>query len=140
MSDEKSWDQIAIGNVRSGSALVIREPEAGVEVEFGTSHEINADCPGLGCIEDGAAHDPDEDEEPGDATCQPCGTSDGCNKHKIFTCATCKRLTHWRDGAADDCPDDCSDCWAAKHPDAADVPVIVRVDDPAPVDEIGGEA
>ena len=53
-------------NARTTELEVIAgpEPETGVEVEILTSHEINADCHSLGCIEDGAAHDPDEDDEP----------------------------------------------------------------------------
>lgn len=44
--------------------------------------------------------------------CAACNTTAGCAKHLRFTCATCKRVAHWSVGAADDRPDDCSDCWA----------------------------
>ena len=43
--------------------------------------------------------------------CARCKTTSGCVDHKRFTCGTCGGLTHWDDGAADDRPGDCSDCW-----------------------------
>lgn len=125
------------------------EPEPGIEVPIETDHtcsDRSLDC---------AACDVADDEERGDSTaCEACGTSDGCARHRKFTCATCHRLVSWSDGAADDCPDDCSDCsdcWAAKQPAppsactpascAHSCPLRVRSDDPAPVEsEIGGEA
>lgn len=43
--------------------------------------------------------------------CNSCETVSGCEKHSVFKCGTCGRATYWKDGAADDRPGDCSDCW-----------------------------
>lgn len=45
--------------------------------------------------------------------CEECRTVDGCERHQIFRCQTCSRPAHWADGAADDRPGDCADCWHA---------------------------
>jgi len=37
----------------------------------------------------------------------------------LYRCATCRRLVPWCFGAADDRPDECDDCWAAAHQEAA---------------------
>lgn len=47
--------------------------------------------------------------------CATCQTVNGCGEHCVFKCATCGRATWWRDGGADDHPEDCSECWNAKH-------------------------
>lgn len=48
-----------------GPAVVVElllgeEPEYGVEFDVEEAHEAGADCPMMGCLEDGAAYDPDE--------------------------------------------------------------------------------
>jgi hypothetical protein len=43
--------------------------------------------------------------------CQRCSTPMGCAKHGLFRCKSCGKLTRWSDGADDDRPNDCSDCW-----------------------------
>jgi len=45
--------------------------------------------------------------------CERCQTVNGCEEHRVFRCGACGRPTWWSDGAADDCPDDCSECWHA---------------------------
>lgn len=47
--------------------------------------------------------------------CRNCSTSEGCAQHRHFTCVGCGLQVHWDDGAADDMPLHCSDCWAAVH-------------------------
>lgn len=54
----------------------------------------------------------DLDRSTPDPACRACGTAADCDKHLRFTCASCGTLTHWNDGAADDRPNDCSNCWA----------------------------
>lgn len=56
---------------------------------------------------------PDASGQPTPAACEACFTSDGCDEHKLFTCANCKRTVPWSDGSDDDGPDVCSDCWFA---------------------------
>lgn len=40
--------------------LVGEEPERGVEFELEEAHKAGADCPMMGCLEDGSAYDPDD--------------------------------------------------------------------------------
>lgn len=56
--------------------------------------------------------------------CSPCAeardfqvvvSEDGESEEIWFTCEVCLGLTHADDGAADDLPRCCSDCWAAFH-------------------------
>ena len=43
--------------------------------------------------------------------CAACSTVEGCEKHQLFTCSSCGKLTSWSDGSADERPMDCSECW-----------------------------
>jgi hypothetical protein len=43
--------------------------------------------------------------------CAACNTAAGCDKHCRFTCASCGKLSQWYDGADDERPMDCADCW-----------------------------
>jgi hypothetical protein len=47
---------------------------------------------------------------------------DGVVEH-VYVCAVCRRTVPWSNGADDDMPDACDDCWAAAHAalDAAEV-------------------
>lgn len=47
----------------------------------------------------------------GSSICGECSTSAGCPEHRLFTCASCKKLTPWADAADDEQPESCSDCW-----------------------------
>jgi len=38
-----------------------------------------------------------------------------CESGEIFECYRCHRLVPWCQGAADDFPDWCDDCWADYH-------------------------
>lgn len=51
--------------------------------------------------------------------CSACDTSDGCEQHRMFTCAKCGKRVSWNDGGDDEAPDACSDCWLAAQPEYA---------------------
>lgn len=53
-------------------------------------------------------------------SCDACSTSDGCDEHRLFMCAICKRTVPWSDGSDDDGPDVCSGCWLAAQSDDTD--------------------
>jgi len=53
--------------------------------------------------------------DPGAAsTCGPCATAAGCPEHKLFTCASCGRLTPWLEAGDDELPNGCSECWVKR--------------------------
>jgi hypothetical protein len=60
-------------------------------------------------------------------SCLVCGSTGGCEKHRLFTCAGCQQLTSWEDCGEDEHPNLCSDCWLSKRGFAA-VEVITGVE------------
>ena len=44
--------------------------------------------------------------------CEGCLTPEGCPEHRLFTCASCGKLTSWSDASDDERSDDCSECWS----------------------------
>lgn len=48
-------------------------------------------------------------------TCKQCRTSDGCETHRMFRCAKCRRIVPWSEGSDDETPDACGACWAKAH-------------------------
>lgn len=41
----------------------------------------------------------------------PCALPEDCMRCKMFVCARCERVLSWSNGAADDAPSLCDDCW-----------------------------
>jgi len=37
------------------------------------------------------------------------------DEEKLFRCEGCGRLVPWSEGASDDMPEHCDDCWALEH-------------------------
>lgn len=40
---------------------------------------------------------------------------DECETHRRFRCDTCARMVSWAEGADDDMPGACADCWFKAH-------------------------
>jgi hypothetical protein len=45
--------------------------------------------------------------------CVACSSYSGCGRHRRYKCMGCKRVRPWSDGAADDMPNHCDECWLA---------------------------
>lgn len=52
-------------------------------------------------------------------TCLTDSHASGCGKCRLYKCVGCNRWVPWSNGAADDMPNHCDDCWSKAHKVAA---------------------